>query len=55
MTAYRVDGELGRGGMAVVYAGHHEGLGRDVALKVLAEHLADNHEFRGYERSGSRS
>ncbi|HET7127568.1 MAG TPA: serine/threonine-protein kinase [Gaiellaceae bacterium] len=46
MTAYRVDGELGRGGMAVVYAGYHEGLGRPVALKVLAEHLADNPEFR---------
>lgn len=32
--------------MAVVYAGHHEALGRPVALKVLAEHLADNPEFR---------
>ena len=32
--------------MAVVYAGYHEGLDRPVALKVLAEHLADNPEFR---------
>jgi len=32
--------------MAVVYAGHQDGLDRPVALKVLAEHLADNPEFR---------
>src|SRR5690242_14491559 len=32
--------------MAVVYAGHHEELGRPVALKVLAEHLAGDAEFR---------
>ena len=32
--------------MAVVYAGFHETLDRPVALKVLAEHLADNEEFR---------
>jgi len=46
MTAYRVDGELGRGGMAVVHAGWDERLGRPVALKVLAEHLAGDPEFR---------
>jgi hypothetical protein len=46
VSAYRVDGEIGRGGMAVVYAGYHEDLDRPVALKVLAEHLADNLEFR---------
>ena len=44
---YRVDRELGRGGMAVVYAGWHERLDRPVALKVLAEHLAGDPEFRG--------
>jgi len=32
--------------MAVVYAGHHEQLDRPVALKVLAEHLAGDAEFR---------
>jgi predicted Ser/Thr protein kinase len=46
VSGYRVDQELGRGGMAVVYAGHQDGLDRPVALKVLAEHLADNPEFR---------
>ena len=46
MTGYRIDSELGRGGMAVVYAGHQEQLDRPVALKVLAEHLAGDDEFR---------
>jgi hypothetical protein len=46
ISTYRVDDELGRGGMAVVYAGWHEQLERPVALKVLASHLADNAEFR---------
>jgi serine/threonine protein kinase len=46
MTPYSVDGELGRGGMAVVYAGYDDRFGRPVALKVLAEHLAGDPEFR---------
>jgi hypothetical protein len=46
LSDYRVDGELGRGGMAVVHSGWHEGLDRPVALKVLAAHLADDPEFR---------
>jgi len=46
MNDYRVDEELGRGGMAVVHAGWHEHLDRPVALKVLAEHLAGDPEFR---------
>jgi serine/threonine-protein kinase len=45
-VSYRIDHELGRGGMAVVYAGYQEGLDRPVALKVLAEHLAGDDEFR---------
>ena len=46
MSTYRLDTEIGRGGMAVVYAGWHEQLERPVALKVLAEHLAGDPEFR---------
>lgn len=46
MSAYRVEGELGRGGMAVVYAGHDDRFDRPVALKVLAAHLAGDPEFR---------
>jgi hypothetical protein len=46
LSTYRVDSEVGRGGMAVVYAGWHEQLERPVALKVLAAHLADDREFR---------
>jgi len=36
---YRVDGHLGRGGMAEVFRGHHLGLERDVAIKVLLPEL----------------
>jgi serine/threonine protein kinase len=46
LSDYRVDDELGRGGMAVVHAGWHEQLDRPVALKVLVEHLAGDPEFR---------
>jgi serine/threonine protein kinase len=46
LSTYRIDSELGRGGMAVVYTGWHEQLERPVALKVLAEHLAGDPEFR---------
>ena len=43
---YRVERTLGRGGMAVVYLAHDEELHRLVAVKVLAEHIAGDGNFR---------
>lgn len=43
---YRIERELGRGGMATVYLAHDEELGRPVAVKLLSQHLADDGEFR---------
>jgi serine/threonine-protein kinase len=43
---YRIERELGRGGMATVYLAHDEELGRPVAVKLLPEQLADDSELR---------
>jgi eukaryotic-like serine/threonine-protein kinase len=43
---YRIERQLGAGGMAAVYLAHDEELNRPVALKVLAEHLASDASFR---------
>src|SRR5918996_2433309 len=43
---YRVEGNLGHGGMASVYRARDAELDRPVAIKVLAEHLAGNPAFR---------
>jgi serine/threonine-protein kinase len=43
---YRVERELGHGGMATVYLAHDVELQRPVAVKLLLEHLAGDEAFR---------
>jgi eukaryotic-like serine/threonine-protein kinase len=42
---YRIDRRLGAGGMSTVFLGHDTVLERPVAIKLLAEHLADDEPF----------
>ncbi len=54
---YRILRPLGEGGMGTVYLGYDEKLKRQVAVKVLADHLASNQSFidRFYREAKSGS
>ncbi len=54
---FRILRPLGEGGMGFVYLGYHEGEGKHVAIKVLADHLASNQSYvdRFYREAKSGS
>ena len=46
IAGFRIESEIGRGGMGVVYLAHQEFPERRVALKLLSPYLADDPAFR---------
>jgi serine/threonine-protein kinase len=55
VAGYRLEGQIGRGGMAVVFRARDERLGRLVALKILAPGLAADRSFQQRFISESRA
>lgn len=50
---YRLDQQIGEGGMAVVYSGHDLLLNRQVAVKILrAQYAGDENFLKRFEREG---
>ncbi len=49
--AYLIQQKIGEGGMATVYKAYHARLHREVAIKVIAPHIADQADFQArFER-----
>ena len=47
---FKIDEEIGRGGMAVVYRAHDRHLDRFVAIKVLSQHLSNAMGVERFQR-----
>ena len=45
LPGYKIDRQIGKGGMARVYLAVHEGLHREVAIKVMSKHLDEDAGF----------
>ncbi|MBT8438479.1 MAG: protein kinase [Gammaproteobacteria bacterium] len=45
LPGYKIEKEIGKGGMARVYLALHEGLQRQVAIKVMSRHLDEDMDF----------
>jgi len=50
---YRIEREIGRGGMGRVFVAHDRNLGRNVAIKVLASGVHGDDALRRFELSAA--
>ena len=55
ISGYRLEQQIGRGGMAVVFGAHDERLDRQVALKILSPAMAEDGDFRRHFIEESRA